>query len=171
MLLSKSKLVFIQKTSVMYGNYMVRFWWNLVYILYIWKKDRCSQFGYNILPKNKAWPIVFLAAMRYIGQIVLVPTYIELAAIISMCAKFHHDSFETKRLVCIASDGHMDRRTGLVRTVFVEADALWGWLCLLKRIAIFWLKWIYPMQNYNNKLESFRNKDTEKNTDNAYKIV
>lgn len=68
--------------------------------------------------------------MRYIGQIVLVPIYIELDAIRSMCAKIHQDSFETERLVCIATDGKMDRRTGLFRTVSVEADALWGWFSL-----------------------------------------
>lgn len=80
--------------------------------------------------RKKLGRSVFLAAMRYIGQIVLVPIYIELAAIRSMCAKFHQDSFETERLVCIATDGNMDRRTGLVRTVSVEADALWGWFSL-----------------------------------------
>lgn len=62
-----------------------------------------------MLKDHKNWPI---------GPIRLVPTY--------MCAMFRQDSFKTKGLVCIASDGHLnmgthgntDRRTRFVRLLY-----------------------------------------------------
>lgn len=50
-----------------------------------------------------------MAALRYIGPTRRVPTYVPHVQIRSMCTKFHHNSYKTKRLVCIATDRHTDR--------------------------------------------------------------
>lgn len=106
------------------------------YIPLIYKienKEYC-KFGNNILINNKIQPIVCTAGVRYISPIRLVPTYIQRAAIKSMCSKFHKDSFKTDRLVGGETDGqtkhgHTDTWTGLVRFV-----------------ANFWSKLIFPVR-------------------------
>lgn len=77
----------------------------LIYTEYV----RCCKLSCKILKDNKNGQK---------GVIRLVITY--------MCAMFHQDSFKTKGLVCVASDGHLnmrthghkDRRTGLVRLLY-----------------------------------------------------
>lgn len=60
------------------------------YIIAIYmERLRCSEFGYNIFKYNKNELIVCMVAIRYIGPIRLVPTYLQRAAIGNKYVKFH----------------------------------------------------------------------------------
>lgn len=55
-----------------------------MHIIYV----ECCQFERDILTKKKKRAIVCMAAIRYIGLIRLVPTYIQYVAIRNTCTKF-----------------------------------------------------------------------------------
>lgn len=52
-----------------------------------------------------------MTAMRYIGPMRLVAIYLQHRAIRSMRTKFYKGSFETKRLVSVATDGQAGGHT------------------------------------------------------------
>lgn len=56
------------------------------------EKVHIGKLGFNNLSNNKNRPIVCMAAIRNIGPIRLVPTYIQRAEIKSMCVKLYKDS-------------------------------------------------------------------------------
>jgi len=60
------------------------------------------------------FPIFPLGAIRYSCPIRLVPTYILPAKDIRLLGKLQPNSFKTERLVCVETNGQMDRRTWLV---------------------------------------------------------
>lgn len=84
-----------------------------MHIKYI-EKLQCIKFIWNIVANNKNRPLVCTTAIRYIGQIWLLPKYFQRAAIWCMCAKFHQVSSRIERLICVATerraDGQRDRR-------------------------------------------------------------
>lgn len=81
-----------------------------MHIIYV-ECVRCCQFERDILTKKKKRAIVCMAAIRYIGLIRLVPTYIQYVAIRNTCTKFHH-TFKTERLVypCIVQEEICSRK-------------------------------------------------------------
>jgi len=97
-----------------------------------------------------------MGAIRYSCPIRLVPTYILPAKDIRLSGKFQADSFKTERLVCIETDGQTDmaRSTRLVMLI-KNIYTLWGRKRLLHCVANFWLKSIYPLQGYKNKIFYF----------------
>lgn len=111
------RLVLIQKPSfrlivhianICYSDHiLMKFNRNIIYIEKIW----CSKFGYNILTNNRNRPIVRMTAIRYICSIQLVSTHIQSTVIRNMYTKFQQDCFKTKRLINVATDGQMNRRT------------------------------------------------------------
>jgi len=81
--------------------------------------------------------IISMGAIRYSGPIRPVPTY-TLPAKKRLLGKFQPDSFKTKRLVCVESDGQTDmaRSTRLVMLI-KNIYTLWGRKRLLHCVANF----------------------------------
>lgn len=52
-----------------------------------------------------------MGALRYIRPIWLVPTYIQYAAIRSMCIKIYQNTFRTERQVYVVTDEHINSQT------------------------------------------------------------
>lgn len=60
--------------------------------------------GAVVIKNNKDQPIVSMVAIGYIDSIRLVPTYIQLSVVRTICAKFLQDSSKAKKAVCVAKD-------------------------------------------------------------------
>jgi len=90
-----------------------------------------------------------MGAIRYSCPIRQVPNYIQPVKEIRLLGKFHPDSFKTERLVCLETDGQTDmaRSTRLVMLI-KNIYTLWDRKRLLHCVANFWLKSIYPLQEY-----------------------
>lgn len=69
---------------------LLRFWWNSRPVLCIHK------FNYNALTYTKNWLMVCMTSIRYTGPIRVVSTYVQRAAIRTMCVKFQQKSLKLR---------------------------------------------------------------------------
>jgi len=69
---------------------------------------------------------------------------------IRLLGKFQPDSFKTRRLACVETDGQTDMaRSTRLAMLIKNIYTLWGRKRMLHCVANFWLKSMYPLQGYN----------------------
>jgi len=89
----------------------------------------------DIIFKN-FFRIIPMGALRHSCPIRLLPTYILPAKEIRLLGKFQPDSFKTKTLVCVETDGQTDMARS-TRLVMLNMYTLWGRKRLLHYVANF----------------------------------
>jgi len=113
---------------------------------------------------RKYFFIIPMGAKWYICPIRLVPTYILPATGKSLLGRFHNDSFRTEIQVCVETDRRTDKRTDIRTDIRTDrrtwldrlvCDADLEYICFVGSVVNFWLKSLYPLQGYAQKLGTF----------------